>query len=501
MAAQPHRPYSGLSFVLPAIAAALLLAGCASTRGLAPQGHAVEADALASSRSLEPHALSDAAFPAADWWTALGDPQLDALVREALQDSPSLAAADARVRQAQAQAGLADAARGPTLDGSAQYAVAQLPKTLAPGEMSDKVMHNTVLTVNFKWPLDVWGGKRAEYEAALGQARATEVDAQAARLALAANVARGYVALAQAFDALDVAQREQARATRLHDLGKQRVDAGLDNQLQLRQAESLIASARQQAQAAQQEIDAGRNALAALLGKGPDRGLEIARPQLLQAPAPALPGVLPSELLGHRPDVVASRWRVEASSRGIDAAKASFKPSVNLSALAGLASVGLSDLFSSDALLGFGGPAVSLPIFDGGRLRSNLAARDADYDLAVAGYNQTLVGALHEVTDAVQAARALDAQIASATQARDAAQSALDIAAARYDAGLGTQLDVLSAQRPLLQLEQQLTALNAQRYAATIDLDRALGGGLAPAGPDAHPRSDTNPDLARAPTP
>jgi NodT family efflux transporter outer membrane factor (OMF) lipoprotein len=492
--------------VIPTLVAALALAGCASTHGLAPEGRPAEADSLASGRSLGTLSLSDAAFPAQDWWTAFGDPQLDALVREALQDSPSLAAADARMRQAQAQAGLADAARKPTLDGSAQYAVAQLPKTLAPGELSDDVLHNAVLTVDFKWPLDVWGGKRAQYEAALGQARASQVDAQAARLALASNVVRGYIALAQSFDALDVAQREQARATHLHELGRQRVEAGLDNQLQLRQAESTIAAAQQQAQAAQQQIDAWRNALAALLGKGPDRGLDIARPRLLDAPAPAVPAVLPSELLGHRPDVVAARWRVEAASRGIDAAKAQFKPSVNLSLLAGLASVGLSDLFTSDALLGFGGPAVSLPIFDGGRLRSNLAGRDADYDLAVAGYNQSLVDALHEVTDAVQTAQALDAQVASTTQARDAAQSALSLADARYRAGLGTQLDVLSAQRPLLQFEQQLAALRAQRYAASVDLDRALGGGLVLAAPgsDAPVSSASAPqssDLAKAPTP
>src|SRR3546814_15832663 len=104
-------------------------------------------------------------------------------------------------------------------------------------------------------------------------------------------------------------------------------------------------------------------------------------------------------------------------SRGIEASKAAFKPSINLNALVGLASAGLSELFSGDALLGFGGPAISLPIFDGGALRSQLAKADADYDLAVAGYNQTLVAALHEVTDAVQAARSPDAQIASATQA------------------------------------------------------------------------------------
>src|SRR3546814_3764779 len=119
---------------------------------------------------------------------------------------------------------------------------------------------------------------------------------------------------------LDVAQREQARASRLQDLSRQRVDAGLDNQLQLRQSESGIAAARQQAQAAQQQIDALRNALAALLGQGPDRGLSIERPQL-RTVVPAVPAVLPSELLGHRADVVAARWRVEAASRGIDASK------------------------------------------------------------------------------------------------------------------------------------------------------------------------------------
>ncbi|MET0327147.1 MAG: efflux transporter outer membrane subunit [Luteimonas sp.] len=258
---------------------------------------------------------------------------------------------------------------------------------------------------------------------------------------------------------------------------------GRDNQLQLRNADATIGIAHQQAQAAQQQIDALRNALSALLGKGPDRGLDIARPRLLQTPAPQVPAVLPSELLGHRADVVAARWRVEAASRGVDAARAAFKPSVNLSALAGLAAGSLADLFGSNALLGFGGPAVSLPIFDGGRLRAGLSQRDAEYDLAVATYNQTLVQSLREVTDALQSARALDTQIDTVGGALDAAQQAFALADARYDAGIGNQLDVLAAQRPLFQLEQQLATLRAQRLSAAVDLDRALGGGLAPTAP------------------
>ncbi len=457
---------------------ALALGGCASTGGLEPAAQVRDADSHAVARSLAGAPLSEAAFPAQDWWRAFGDPQLDALVAEALNGSPSLVAADARLRKARAQAGLADAARRPTVGASAQYAVAQLPRGLAGEELGGELMHNAVLMLNFDWPLDVWGGRRADYEAALGEARASEVEAQAARLALAANVSRTYIALAQAFQTQDVALREQRRSGHLLQLSRQRVDAGIDGALSLRNAEGAIAAAAAQAEAAQQQIDALRNTLAALLGKGPDRGLDITRPQLLQAPAPPLPGVLPSELLGHRPDVVAARWRVEAAARGIDAAKASFKPGIDLSGLVGLAATGFSDLFGSDAVLGFGGPAISLPIFDAGARRNRLDARDADYDLAVAAYNQGVVDALHEVTDAVQAIRSFDAQERALQEARAAAAAALELAGSRYRAGIGSQLEVLSAQRPLLQLEQQLAALRAQRYLATVDLDHALGGGL-----------------------
>src|SRR5690606_20589283 len=199
MAMPSTSPRRGLTFVFPVFAAGLLLAGCASTGGLAPQGHPVDADSLRSGRSLGTPGLSEAAFPARDWWTTLGDPQLDALVREALRDSPSLAAADARVRQAQAQAGLVDAARKPTLGANARESAVQLPETLAPEPLGGDLQASTVLMLDFKWAPDLWGGKRAQYEAAVGQARAAQVDAQAARLTLSSNVARSYVALAQAY--------------------------------------------------------------------------------------------------------------------------------------------------------------------------------------------------------------------------------------------------------------------------------------------------------------
>ncbi|KFN50376.1 efflux transporter outer membrane subunit [Arenimonas composti] len=459
----------------------LLTAGCASTGGLAPAATLHDADAAGLRRSVGDIVLADAGFPDLAWWRGFADPQLDALVDEALRGSPSLAAADARLRRARAQAGLADAARRPAASASGQYALAQLPGSLA----GDGPMHNAVLMVNFAWPLDLWGGHRADYAAALGEARAVEVEAQAARLELAAAVVRAYVGFAQACAAEDIAGRELARAGEVRRLVQQRVDAGIDGSRGLRDAEATVAAVQARHHATQQRIESARNAIAALLGAGPDRGLALERPRLLAAAPPALPASLPSDLLGRRPDVVAARWRAEAAAQRIHAAEAKFRPNVDFSGLIGLVGGDPAALFASDALLGFGGPAVTLPVFEGRRLRGELDGRDADYDLAVATYDGRVATALQQVADAVQAVAALQAQDEALRRARDAASEALALAEARQRSGVGSRLDVLAAHRPLLDLEQQLATLQAQRYLAAVDLDQALGGGLRFATPPA----------------
>ena len=475
---------SRLSLLATAVATALLVSACASSGDIAPTGVMREPGSLQAGASLAGTRVSDAAWPSDRWWTAFGDPQLDAIVDEALTSAPSIDAADARTRKAIAQAGLADASRKPTLGAGAQVLGMQLPPALVGDEIGGDFNVANVLTLSFAWNPDIWGVSRSKWQAAVGNARATEVDAQSARVTLAANVARTYVSLARAFDALDAAKAEAARADALIALNQQRIKAGLENTIALNQNRSASASARQQAQAAQHDIDSLRTALAALLGAGPDRGLAIARP-MLKTPGFALPSVLPSELLARRADIVAARWRVEAAQHGIDASKAAFYPSINLSALAGLAAGNLGDLFGTDALLLNGGPALSLPIFEGGRLEQQLRSSDADRDLAVASYNEALVGAIRDVANAVQTARAMDAQIGSTTNARDAAAKAYSLVLQRQRAGLATQLDVLAAQAPLLRLDQQLAALVAARRIAAIDLDQALGGGIATDAPTA----------------
>jgi len=461
-----------------AAALTLALAACASSRGLEPQGRRLDADQqLQADKTLAADQLAPAAWPQQDWWKALGDPQLDALIAEALQGTPNLEAADARLRLAQAQAGAANADRGAKLSLSAGYTGLELPKGLAGSEIGGKYIHNEQALLDFSYGFDLWGGKRAAWEAAVDQAHAAQVDAQAARLDLSAGVARAYAQLGYAWRLYDLAGEELARSENSLKLVRQRVGAGIDSNLQLRQAEARVPAARQQQQAAQQQIDEARTALAALLGRGPDRGLEIERPRPLDPVAVQLPSVLPSDLLGRRPDVVAARWRVEASSQSIGAAKAQFYPSINLLALGGVAATNPADLFKSDALLGVFAPSVSLPLFDSGRLRSQLAERDAQYDLAVATYNQALVAALREVADQVSAARSLAQQAQQQAQAVNTAQAAFDLAQQRYRAGIGNYLDVLSVQQQLLEAQQRLASLQSNQILVSVRLNQALGGG------------------------
>lgn len=465
-----------LHLLAAAAALTLALAGCASSGGLHPDGTPIDPATLKAERSLA-H-LSAAAWPSTDWWSGLGDPQLDTLIAEALRDNPGLGVADARARAAQAEAGIADAARGPSVNGGAAVAGARPPAAL----LGDKA-HFALAKygyVSFKWDLDLWGGKRAAWEAAVGQARAAEVDARAARIELSGNVARAYAQLGYAFTQQDLAAGELKRANQARELTRQRVAAGIDNQIALKQGDAEVASAEQEAALASRAVDAARSSLSVLLGKGPDRGLQIARPQLLRPAELAVPSNLPLDLVGHRADLVAARWRVEAAGKDIKAAKTAFLPNISIGAMAGVISMGGGNPFSLAGRFYQFGPSLSLPIFDGGKLRANLSGRDAQYDLTVAQYNQTLVGALNQVADDLSALQSLQQQIDAQQRAQDAALQAWQLAEQRYKAGIGSYLEALSVRQQLLAAERGTAALEAQQVDLSVQLIQALGGGFQP---------------------
>jgi outer membrane protein TolC len=261
-----------------------------------------------------------------------GRPQLDALINEALRGTPTLAAADARLRSAIAQAGLADSLRKPSLAVGAQYAGLRIPETVGPGSFGGSYQGIVLLTMNFKY--DPTSGARSARNGRRRSARRAQWNRSSGGAA-DARVERRIDLRGACAGTRRTGCRRRRKGARLASVGSQPParQAGLDSQLPLRQAEAGVAAAQQQAEAAQQHIDAARNALAALLGKGSRPRAVHRKTYVADGSAPGVPSVLPSELLGHRPDVVAARWRVEAAERGIASSKAAFYPTVNLSAL------------------------------------------------------------------------------------------------------------------------------------------------------------------------
>jgi NodT family efflux transporter outer membrane factor (OMF) lipoprotein len=463
-----------------ALALSIALSGCVSTGGLHTTGTLTEPTRLASARSLADVSLSPTAWPAQDWWVGFGDPQLSALIDEALKNNPSLAQVQARARRAQAAADGLDAARDPqvALDASAIGARLSEKDPVYPEYALGSFAWAKSVTAGFSWDLDLWGGKRAAWEAALGRSRAAQIEAHAARIQLSVNVARAYVRLGYAFAQQDVAEAERQRASQSLTITHRLVEGGLGTTQEAYLADSQVATAQQQKVQADRAIDAARSSLAVLLGEGPDRGLAIARPHRLDQGKIALPDQLSVGLLGRRADLVAARWQVEAAAKDIKATKTEFLPNISLSAMAGVVAVGDStNVFQLPARTLSVGPALSLPIFDGGRLRAKLAASDSVYDESVARYNTLLVAAINDVSDEVSALTSVRQQIELEKRAQGDARKSWEQALAGYKGGVSGPLAPLVSRQQLLLADQRTAALESQQADISIRLIEALGGG------------------------
>ena len=477
-----HLPKTGFRAAL--LSASMLLVGCASMAGLHTQARIGDPQALAADRSLSSVALSEAAWPKQAWWTDYGDAQLDRLVDHALQGQPRLRVAEARVRAAEAVAGIAGASLEPQVSGSfrsTRQRFSEHGTVPPPIAGSWQTINDASLGVNYE--LDFWGKNRAAVDAALDRTHAAEVDLQAARLMLTTSLVRTYLRLDAAYARRDLAQATLTQRQQTLQLTRKRVAAQLDSQLELTQARAALPAAREQITAANEAIALLGNQIAALQGDGPDGGMAIQRPRLAPVGPVALPSKLPVALIGRRPDVVAQRWRVEAAGQDIKVAKARFYPNISLNAFVGVQRLGFDDFLSAGSrVLGIG-PALSLPIFDGGRLRGNLALHQAGYDATVEGYNATVLSAVHEVVDQLVSMRWLDQQQREQQQALSLTRHAYDLAKARYRAGLASYLQVLTAEGQVLGQQQLVIASQARQRELRLNLIRALGGGYVPAAP------------------
>lgn len=452
-----------------------LLAGCASVPDLGPKPVAAAPESLASGVTL---AGTGTVWPVEGWWHGFGDAQLDALMAEGLAGSPDVAIAAARVRAAEALAQQAGAALLPRVGADASAGGVQQSRNMGipPQFVPEGVQDTGHIAATFSFDLDLWGRNRAALAAATSEAEAARVDAAQARLMLTTGIASAYADLAGYYRALDVASDAVRVRSASADLSGARARAGLENQASQRQAESRAASARADVAALDEAIATTRNRIAALVGAGPDRGQSIARPQMARQ-ALDLPTGAGIDLIGRRPDIVAARLRSEAAAKRIDVARADFYPNISLSALVGLQSLGLSNLFDAGSEYGNGGAAISLPIFEGGRLSGRYRGARADYDTAVATYNRTLIGALRDVADIVASRAATARQLAGRRDALAAAAEASKLAGLRYRAGLANQIEQLTAEDSMVALSRAVAELEARELALDIALIRALGGG------------------------
>jgi len=451
----------------------LALAACASPSGIEPQATLTSPESL----GLSAHTVQDQPLLAPDWWTQWNDPQLNALIEQALRDSPALHVALARVRRAQAQTLAAQAQRAPQSQAQAEAMRQHYTATgLVPAPVAGSVRETGTLQLGSSWDLDLFGRQRAALDAAIGAQRAAQADAQAARVLLSTQLVRYYIALAHLQAQHDVVQRTFDQREEMLALVRARLQAGLDTELELRQSEGLLPQSRQQALALQEQIDLTRNAMATLAAN-PALAASIQVPALETLKTLDLPQTLPLNLLGHRADIAAARWRVEATQSNISEARARFYPNINLTAFFGLSSLGLDRLLLGESRQWGLGPAISLPLFDAGRLRANLQAHTADYDEAAEQYNKLVLDAVHEVTDALVSLRSITAQQQEQAFALSAAEHAWRIAQARYGAGLANYLQVLASETAVLQQRLQSTDLTARALDVHAQLAQALGGG------------------------
>ncbi|MEW9584657.1 efflux transporter outer membrane subunit [Paraburkholderia sp. DGU8] len=459
-----------------AAATALALAGCANYFGVKSDKQISSPTQYEAAHSLPGEGGQ---WPSLDWASQFGDPQLPRLIAEALDGSPSIAQAQARLAKASSYIESSRASLFPQVDASYSWTREIFSENgLYPPPFGGTWYNENKVLASASWDLDLWGKNRQRLGQAISQEKAAQADMQQARVTLAASVASTYNQLAQLYAFRDIAQREIDNRQDIGRITNGRVAAGLDTNVERQTAAGNIATSQANLSDLDGQITVVRYQLGALLGKGPDRGMEIAKPTLTGGDAVALPSNIPADLVARRADIVAARWQVEAAMHDVKEAKAEFFPDVNLAAAAGFDAFGWGRFLTASSRQIQFGPAIHLPIFDAGALRSQLKGRYADFDLDVANYNQTLINALQDVATQVSQIRSIDRQSGDAQRALDASSKAYQLAVIRYKAGLSPQLQVLTADQNRLAAEQTVTGLKMRRRDLQIGLVKALGGGF-----------------------
>ena len=411
-------------------------------------------------------ATSEKSIAEVAWFDLFGDPVLRSLIEEALKNSYDVRIAAARVEEARARYGIAGAARYPDVDYQVRAGVGR-----EGGDTGGAVAAN----VGAAWELDLWGRIRRLNEAARAQYLASEEGRHAVQLALVSEVAAAYFDLRELDAELDITRRTVGAFQNTVDLFNNRLRGGTASGLETSRAEALLANAAAQIPLIERDIVATENQLNVLLGRMPG---PIARgAALADQPMPAeVPAGLPAALLLRRPDVRAAEQALIAANANIGVAEAAFYPTISLTGLLGVQSSDLSELFTEGRVWNIQAGLLG-PIFNAGRLRNQRRAAVAQFDVALAQYEQSVTRAMADASTSIVTLEKLAAAEAARDRALRANEEAVRLVNLRYESGFSAYFEVLDAMQQLFVAQNNLARTRRDRLVALVQLYRALGGG------------------------
>ena len=455
----------------------LLLTGCISDKGIVPAAQPLPPERLAVGSTIA--SAAEIAWPDAHWWQAYQDAQLNQLVEKSLQDHPDLKKAMARIALTTAMAEQSHASTLPTVGAKVSSTRERFTElSFIPKPWAGRFNWNNEATLGMSYDLDVWKQKKSAWLAAVDETHVAEAEMQQVKLELTAALVKSYIRLAAEYQWRDVAQAQLQDSQHEIAIARKALAAGLNTQLNLSRLEAGLPAVQNKVIAIDLHLTLLKNQIAVLSGEGPGAGEQLHRPALQLTASIGLPDHLPVNLVGRRPDIVAARWRVEAARKHIQSAKAAFYPNINLMSYIGFQALAFSGLFSSAGLVGQLGPALSLPIYDGGKRRANLSAETALYDMAVEDYNAGVLNALETISGQLSRWNSVIAETSHTRQALQQTEQAHRLAEKNYRAGLSNRVESLQTHGLVLQQQEVLVAQESQRLEAYASLMLALGGGV-----------------------
>ena len=418
--------------------------------------------------------------PALDWWRGFRSPELTTLMEEAQRVNLDIAAAVARLIQADEQARIAGAALLPSANGNGQQTYSRTSGSSASGlNNNGREVVNYSASLSASYQLDFWGQNRDALQAAEETAIADRFDRDTVALTTLTGVANAYFQVLASQDRIRVAQHNIASATRILDAIKLRLKAGTGTDLDVAQQESVLANQKASVPPLRQTLDQNVNALATLVSRPPE-AIHVAGGSLNQIASPRVTPGLPSELLTQRPDIRRQEAQLASATANVGSARAQFFPSIQLTGQGGYQSSALVSLFQPHAAFFSMVGSLTQPIFDGGRILGNFELAKAKQDELLQTYRKTVVSAFADVDNALYSIKQTTIKLQLQRQVVAASRRAFQLAEQQLRAGTADIVTVLNTQLTLFQAEDSLSQAQLARLLAIVSLYQALGGGWEP---------------------